>query len=98
MVNYVQMNTDMLQRDILEIETNLNGIDEDIEEIYSEVKALNSMWSGAANEVFNARFNADHETVSEITDSLKEFKNLLEEAKEKYIKCETTVYDRVKGL
>lgn len=98
MVNYVQMNTDMLQRDILEIETNINGIDEDIEAIYSEVKALNSMWSGVANEVFNARFNEDHETVSKITESLKEFKNLLEEAKGKYIKCETTVYDRVKGL
>ena len=56
------------------------------------------MWSGIANEIFNARFDEDHETVSEITEGLKKFKNLLEEAERKYIKCETTVYDRVKGL
>ena len=98
MICYVQMNTDMLDRDISEIDACLNGIDSDIDAIYSEVKALNSMWSGIANEVFNARFDEDHETVSEITEGLKKFKNLLEEAERKYIKCETTVYDRVKVL
>ena len=34
MICYVQMNTDMLDRDISEIDACLNGIDSDIDAIY----------------------------------------------------------------
>lgn len=98
MADYIEINTDILQSDISEIEKHLKVVQGKLGEMYSQVEVLNTLWKGQANAAFNTQFAQDYELMQSMLSNLEKYKNSLQEARTKYIKCENSVYSMVNAL
>ena len=94
----ITVNTDTLKKDSQDITTKAENLRASLEEVYNEVKALDTMWDGPANEVFVQQFNGDYELLNALCDSVKAFGEDLIDASREYEKCEDSVESAVRSI
>ena len=68
------------------------------EKMFDEIKELDSMWDGTANNAFNVQFQNDYEMMQEVCRNLKRLIDSLEFSKREYIKCEQQVDSAVRSM
>lgn len=97
-ISTIEVDTDVLKRDIDSINESLKYILSNADHLYDEVAQVNTMWKGRANYSFNIQFRNDHERLKEILKALNKYSESLTTAKEEYDSCEETVYETIKSI
>lgn len=69
-----------------------------LQKVYDGIAALNTMWVGTAHDEFIKQFNADHEDMKELLDSLNKFRENLQYANEEYNRCENKVAELIASI
>lgn len=87
----IEVDTITLAADIETLQQNLNFIVKSVESSYGAVKALDTMWDGPANEMFNLQFTKDSKEMQELCKNIQEIINGLIYAKEQYNSCENSI-------
>ncbi len=97
-VNYIEVDTGVLQRDTGDIQDSINTVDRNLKAMFEGIQTLNGMWKGTANSVFNAQFNNDYRTMENILKEMQAYIEALDRASFEYNKCENEVGDIVKAI
>lgn len=59
--------------------------------LYAEMEELGTMWQGPAKTAFTAQFRQDQKAMEQICQALRQYAQELEQAKNKYEKCNVDV-------
>ena len=98
MANMIKVNTNVLGNDIQEMRTLAKSVDDDLNEIYTLVAALDAMWDGPANDEFRRQFTADKKVCANVIKEISRLINDTAFAKNKYEGCERNVHSLVSSL
>ena len=98
MADEIATKTESMEKDIKELRSLLKKAKETVEQLFSEIKALDAMWDGAANDAFNIQFINDYQYSLDMCDSVDELIDCISFAKKEYEKCETEVSDIVHAI
>lgn len=96
-VNF-EVNLSNLNSDINNAHNSLNYIKKNIKGMYDEIKELDSMWDGEANDAFNVQFNSDYEVMLDVCKNIEAIINSMEFAKQEYTKCEGSISSAVQAM
>lgn len=96
-VNF-EVNLDNLNVDINNARHSLEYIKNNIKRMFDEIKELDAMWDGEANESFNIQFNSDYEMMLDVCKNIERNINSMEFAKQEYAKCENSISSAVQAL
>lgn len=97
-ITKIKINTSTLKRDTDSISQALNDIKKKIQAMQTDVKALNAMWTGEANEAFNQAFQDDITDLGLICDNIQSVINYEKNAKKEYDACEQKVSDLIDSI
>lgn len=97
-VNYIEIDTEQLKRDMQELLNGEKNAESALQEMVQEVNELNTMWSGKANRAFRVQFSKDIELMSELLEKIKRLAECMEFASTEYVKCEVEVKDLVDNI
>ena len=97
-IKEIAINTEILQGDITEFETALTTIENRMENMFSNMKALDTMWDGTANMVFMGQFAKDYEQMKELCTTLSSLLESIKTAKKEYEQCESSVNALIKEI
>lgn len=97
-IEKIRVDTEQLKKDRASIKANLAMIKKEIQSIYGEVKELDSMWDGSANEAFNKQFNNDYMTINEILGEISKFVGKMDYARCKYENCEQSISEVISKM
>lgn len=97
-VKKIKVNTGTLKQDTESITESLKKIKDKIKAMQADVKSLNGMWSGEANEQFNQAFQDDLTDLGFICDSIQSLIDYETNAKTEYDTCETKVADLINSI
>lgn len=95
---FIKINTDSLGADVNELRELISNSEANLEKMYESVTALDSMWDGPANESFVSQFNSDFTVFREIIALLRDLVDDMDDAKQKYNKCEDEVYSLISSM
>lgn len=98
MADEIATKTENMEKDIKELRSLLKRAKETVEQLFGEIKSLDAMWDGAANDAFNIQFMDDYQYSLDVCDSVGELIDCISFAKEEYEKCETEVSDIVHAI
>lgn len=87
----IAIDTGTLGRDIDALQTQLNVIRRDMQNMYQAVRVLDTMWDGPANAAFNEQFDKDHNDMSSLCDLVQKIIDCMTYAKGEYNACEHEV-------
>lgn len=91
----IKVNTSTLKKDTDSITEELKKVKKMIKEMKSDVKALNGMWKGEANEQFNKAFQDDLTDLNHVCDNIQSLIDYETNAKNEYNACEEKVSDLI---
>lgn len=97
-MDYVQVATQSLERDIDEMESCLKRVSGQMKAMVTGMEELNRMWKGPANRVFRKRFAEDCEKVNEVQELMAVYLAGLKDAGSEYCKCENKVSDIIRAV
>ena len=86
------------QSDISTFEEALKVIESNYKNMFSEIKALDAMWTGQAHDAFAVQFGQDAENMEEVLNYVKELLQDLQFAHKEYTSCERSVNDIVNSM
>lgn len=98
MADIIKCNTGTLKTDSQSVEKYVKDIKKEIGEMKADVKTMNSMWDGAANDAFNKAFNSDIDELYDLCDKIMSIYYYEENAVSEYNKCEKKVADLVSAI
>lgn len=98
MANIIKIDTERLNSTISGMESDLDQINNLIAQIYQEMKQLDTMWDGPANDMFNVQFEKDNQEFLRICGKVKDYIGKLDYAKNEYNKCENKVNEIVRSI
>lgn len=98
MNHYIKINTESLKSDSNKISELALSAEKQLQKIYSEVEALDSMWDGPTNEAFVKQFAQDYELFKNICSFVKAFADDMNNAAIEYDRCENSVNDAIKAI
>lgn len=87
----IATNTDTMGVDIDVLENALKNARAQLTKMFDEVRALDTMWDGPANEEFNRQFATDFANGNELCDTVQSIIDSVRNARTEYIKCEQEV-------
>ena len=93
----ITVNTSTLTGDIEELRALLSA-NAQLEEMFSRVKELDTMWDGPANSEFNLQFSNDYENAKNICKTVESLLECMEFAKNEYNSCENEVNTIVSAI
>lgn len=96
--SYFKVNTAALQSDAGELDDLLKQVRSNLDNMYTSVNALDGMWDGPANDSFNAQFQSDHTSFSDICTVIEKLISDMQEAAKKYNNCENEIYSTISSL
>ena len=73
-------------------------LNDNLNTMFGEIKELDAMWDGQANNAFNIQFNNDYEMMKTVCSNLNKLIESLEYAKAEYLKCEQQVGSAVRSM
>lgn len=97
-VSYLKINTAALQSDANELNSLLQQVRSNLDNMYTSVNTLDGMWDGKANNAFNAQFADDHTRFSEICTAIEKLISDMQEAANKYNNCENEIYSTISSI
>ena len=97
-IKEIAMNTEILQNDIIVLETTLETIKNKTENMFNNMKALDMMWEGVTNQVFMIQFTNDYNQMKELCSTLEHLLESLRTAKKEYEQCESNVNLLIKDI
>lgn len=86
------------QSDISTFEDAVKNITDNYKTMFSEIKALDAMWTGQAHDAFAVQFGQDAENMDDIISYIKEILEDLKFAHKEYTSCERSVSDIVNSM
>lgn len=98
MAKEIEIDTRLLESDIMEMQTKLDVIKTDIDKMYEAVRILDSKWDGPSNDAFNQQFTNDYNQMKEICEDIQHVIKCLEFAKKTYNKCDSDIMDIVNSI
>ncbi|MBQ7203377.1 MAG: WXG100 family type VII secretion target [Eubacterium sp.] len=93
-----EVNVQQLTHDIERARGCLRYLNNNLNSMFGEIKELDTMWDGTANDAFNIQFNNDYEMMKDVIKNLRKLIESLEFAKSEYIKCENQVGSAIRAL
>lgn len=98
MSQYIKINTEALRSDSRKIDDMVKNAEKELNEVYSLMENLDTMWDGPANEAFGRQFTTDYENFRSVCSFVKSFSDQLERAAKEYEVCEENVNNAVKAI
>ena len=98
MANMIKVNTNVLSQDIQDMRTLAKSVERDLNDIYTLVAALDTMWDGPANDEFRRQFTADKKVCANVVKEIDRLINDTTSARSKYESCERNVHSLVNSL
>ena len=87
----IAVNTTTLGSKVVDLNEDLARVRSKIDKMYEAVTALDRMWDGRANAVFNQQFATDKSDFEALCTELKKVFESMETAKKEYELCEADV-------
>lgn len=97
-VSRIEVNTEMLGNTASDMSISVTHIYHHIKEIYEDIKELDSMWDGPANQAFNLQFEKDRARLLNICSNLETYIDKIQYAKDEYNKCENAVSNIIDAI
>ena len=97
-VNYIQADTNYLNVTINDMNTDFRGLTGLVDGIYQDMKELDAMWDGPANDAFNVQFENDRQDFLELCKEIQKYIEKVDLAKKEYNNCESKVADIVNSI
>lgn len=94
----IEIETIALDRDIRELTGELDDAKKCISTMADDMRRLDSMWDGPANEAFMRQFALDEQYALELCGIVQKLIECMEYAKKQYDLCETEVGSLVKSI
>lgn len=98
MADIIKVNTRTLKKDTDEIQEDLSKVNKEIQTMQENVRLMNNMWSGDANEAFNKAFSDDIKALSVICKSIESLIKYETTAKTEYDSCEQKVSSVISSI
>lgn len=98
MANEIATKTESMEKDINELTTLLSNAEKAMNQMFSEMVALDAMWDGAANEAFNIQFANDYQLSKDMCKTIRDLIGCISFAKTEYVKCEQEVGSIVSSI
>lgn len=94
----ITVNTNTLAGDIDTLRATLQVARKQLEDMFSRVAELDTMWDGPSNEAFNTQFRIDYENSKNLCDTVEAIIECMEFAKNQYNTCENEVNSIVSSI
>ncbi len=94
----ITVDTATLAGDISELQTALTAAEKQLEEMFSQVAELDTMWDGPANAEFNRQFGNDYENAKQLYGTITSLIECMSYAREQYDICENEVSGIVSSI
>lgn len=94
----ITVDTSILTGDINELQSALASAEKQLEDMFSQVAELDTMWDGPANEEFNRQFGNDHENAKNLCKTVASLIECMAYAREQYDLCENEVNSIVSAI
>ena len=94
----ITVNTSALAGDINGLRDVLANARAQLEEMFGQVRELDTMWDGPANGEFNRQFNNDYENAKKLCETVESMINCMEFARNQYDLCESEVGSIVSAI
>lgn len=91
MADYIEIDTLALNRDKQTIQSELDRVQTEINQLKERMVSLGTMWEGPAHNAFMAQFNTDYEFIQEFGNEIGTYIETMGYAQREYQKCESTV-------
>lgn len=98
MAVHFEVDIQRLNHDIERAKVCLKFLNSNLNSMFGEIKELDAMWDGQANQAFNIQFNNDYEMMKTVCTNLQKLIESLEYARAEYIKCEQQVGSAVRSM
>lgn len=90
-IKQIAIDTGILQNDITAYEEALNTVKSKMDNMFTNMKELDTMWEGEANNAFMVQFNKDYSSMKELCNLLTKLLEDLKLAKKEYDQCDSSV-------
>lgn len=90
-ITVLEIETGRLQSDIDSLKMHLEGMRQTGDRMMTGINALSAMWEGEAKNAFTMQFQSDYQVLRDMADAIEKMILALEEARNKYDKCESSV-------
>lgn len=94
----IEIETTALTRDIIDLTGELEDAKKSISTMADDMRQLDSMWDGPANEAFMQQFALDEQYAQELCNMVQKLIECMEYAKKQYDLCETEVGSLVRSI
>lgn len=98
MADYIEVDTQALNRDRQTIQSELDKVRTEISQLKEKMANLGTMWEGPAHDAFMAQFNADYEFIQGFGNELGTYIETMEYAQREYEKCENAVEQAIASI
>ena len=88
----ITVDTDILRADVAGLRVSLDNARKQLEEMHTEIDAMNGMWKGAAHDEFVRQFASDYETTNEFLNIVDSIIGCMQESGKQYDACESKVH------
>lgn len=98
MADYIEIDTAALERDRQTIQSELDRVRSEINQLQEKMVNLAAMWEGPAHDTFMAQFNTDYEFVQIFCNEIGTYVETMEYAQREYQKCENSVRQAIASI
>lgn len=98
MADIIEINIAALKHDIEEMKAKAEAVRKEMNRTFSQVKELDAMWDGPANDAFNRTFDSDRKKMEEMIEIINGLISYMENARDEYIRCEAAVSGAVDAI
>lgn len=98
MADYIETDTMALERDMQTIQSELERVRTEINQLEEKMVNLGAMWEGPAHNAFMVQFNADYELIQEFGNEIGVYIETMEYAVREYQKCEREVQQAIASI
>ena len=91
LINEIEIDTATLQRDIDSLRQHLDSMKQKGDAMMTGINNLSNMWEGYAKDEFTVQFTVDYRVLVEMESVIEELIEKLENARDKYNACESSV-------
>lgn len=98
MADLIEINIATLKNDITEMQTELQGLGNEMKLAFDSVTELGAMWNGPANDAFNRAFQDDNKSMEEMCKIIESLIDYMENARTEYTNCEAAVSAEIDAI
>lgn len=90
-ITKIAINTGILQSDITALENAILTVKNKMENMFTNMKAMDNMWKGTAHDAFMVQFTNDYNSMKDLCDILTNLLDNIKTAKKEYEQCEDSI-------